>query len=434
MASSNVRVTSSSARKSTAVLGSAACLLAVVVMGVLWVFTRPVVSANPASRIATIDALVHEHTYMIDGSRYKTIDRVVIDGHSYSSKPPVYSTLGAGAYWVLHKATGLSLRSKDGKERKTTLVWLTYIIAGLPFLVLLRYGYGLVCWMTDNEAARMWSFASLGLGQLGLAYSTTVNNHAPASALVVVAFYYAYGMRHGHLDAKRIRNWLYAGLAAGLAPTIDLGAALFSLSTGLYLMSFDWRRTLAAFAVAGLLPLGVQLYLTWQASGSVLPYYLRKELYDYEGSWWRNPKGVDALSEPRLRYFLNATLGHHGLISMTPTLIFSLIVLVKDAIRRERGYFAEALAVSLPLIVMVTYYTLMTKNYGGACAGFRWFLPAVPLTLVFTARWLTETRSRAAFGFFAVCLLISQYHTFSALGDPWVPSRWEAFVGDLLRK
>jgi len=408
--------------------GYAACLVTLAAVGLLLAFTRPVASANPASRIATIDSLVHEHTFVIDNSRYTTIDRVVVDGHSYSSKPPVYSTLGAGVYWVLHEVTGLSLRADESKERDRALIVLTLLIAGLPYLALLLYAYRLICWMTRSEVARAWTFTCLALGQLGLAYSTTVNNHAPASALVVVAFYYAYGLRRGHLPTTRIRFWVYAGLAAGLAPTIDLGAALFSAGTGLYLLSFDWRRTLSAFGVACAIPLALHLGVTWCSSGSMLPIYLRKELYDYDGSWWRNPQGIDALSESRTRYFFNAMLGHHGLLSMTPTLIFSLIVMTRAVVQRDRQCFAEALAVGGPLIVLIVYYVISTDNYGGACAGFRWFMPAVPISLIFTARWLTVTRRRATFGLFVASLLVSQYHAFSSLGDPWIPSSWEEFL------
>jgi len=78
--------------------------------------------------------------------------------------------------------------------------------------------------------------------------------------------------------------------------------------------------------------------------------------------------------------------------------------------------------------VLVVVYTLTTKNYGGNCAGFRWFLPVIPLSLSFVAVWLSNRYMRVSWALFLACLLVSQYHTYAALRDPWDTSGWHRWL------
>src|SRR6187200_3726957 len=70
----------------------------------------PLQSANDRSRWATVWSLVERGTYKIDEIRqhrgWDTIDKVKIGDHFYSSKPPLFSTMVAGGYWVLRNALG----------------------------------------------------------------------------------------------------------------------------------------------------------------------------------------------------------------------------------------------------------------------------------------------------------------------------------------
>ena len=69
---------------------------------------RQLQSANDRSRWCTVWSLVERGTYQIDEidkkSGWTTIDKVLHDGHLYSSKPPLQSTAVAGVYWVLKKS------------------------------------------------------------------------------------------------------------------------------------------------------------------------------------------------------------------------------------------------------------------------------------------------------------------------------------------
>ncbi|MHC4831178.1 MAG: hypothetical protein ACYTFT_12635, partial [Planctomycetota bacterium] len=77
-------------------------LLVMFVLGAL-LFSPIARSPNDQSRICTIQSLVERHTLIIDETVYvDTIDKVRINGHFYSDKPPVAAVLGAIVYYPLY--------------------------------------------------------------------------------------------------------------------------------------------------------------------------------------------------------------------------------------------------------------------------------------------------------------------------------------------
>src|SRR6185295_7369483 len=92
---------------------------------------RPFLSANDRSRWATVRALVEQGTYAIDDivaeRGWDTIDMVKHRGrdgqdHLYSSKPPLFATLMAGEYWLIHRLTGATLASHPYEIGRAMLV------------------------------------------------------------------------------------------------------------------------------------------------------------------------------------------------------------------------------------------------------------------------------------------------------------------------
>ena len=45
-------------------------------------------SGNEASRFATIQAVAEQHTFAIERTNFRTVDKLFFDGHLYSDKPP----------------------------------------------------------------------------------------------------------------------------------------------------------------------------------------------------------------------------------------------------------------------------------------------------------------------------------------------------------
>lgn len=376
-------------------------------------------TANPGSRLATMDALVHDGTFAIDRSVFRdTIDKVFVGGHYYSSKPPVLSTVGAGVYGALHHLTGLSFR---GPTRPQAVWAVTVVLMLGAHLLLLVYGYRLLALWLPSPALVLAGFATLAFAYLGFGYATSINNHTPAAAVSLAAFYYAYLVRSG--GSRAPRHWALAGALAALAPTLDLAAMFVSTAIGVYLLGRDWRAVVRWFAPAALVPLALHFLLTYLVSGSVLPIYLRHELYLYPGSYWNAPVGIDALDEPKHVYLWHMLVGHHGLLAMTPLFVLALVALGRG-LRRGAPRRPEAMVVSASLVALVTFYAVTTKNYGGVCVGFRWLIVIMPFLVLFVGEWLREAHGRVALVVFVVLYGVSQVNAVDALGDPWRRSAW----------
>ena len=114
----------------------------------LWAFLTKVHthSWQEESRMATVQALVEQRTFIIDHTEFnRTGDKVFVNGHFYSDKTPLLSVAAAGVYSVLHHVFGLTLDpaicvpDKDAAAcrafttigaRFTAFYWLTLIFVG----------------------------------------------------------------------------------------------------------------------------------------------------------------------------------------------------------------------------------------------------------------------------------------------------------------
>lgn len=408
----------------------AACV-ALNVAGLLAFAQRRSTSANTDSRLATIEALVDHGTFFIDDSRYaSTLDKVQLNGRFLSSKPPLLPVIGAGFYAAFKAATGKTLATHEAD----TMLFLSLATGVLPYLALLFYAHRFLKAWSPDPSVRALGFAAFSLNFLGLGYSTGLNNHVPAAAAVFISFYYAFLLRRGL--SRSAGHWVACGVLAGMAPTFELWAGVYSLAIAVYLGTRDARRTLLLFLPAAAAPVALSAALTAAATGSIIPVYFRKELYFYRGSFWalagdpslspeqrKQLMGLEAVRDPRPLRYVHFLVGHHGLLSMTPVFFLAAWSLF-SARRPGSPRFPEALVALAPAVFIVAALGWRTYNYGGVAVGFRWMLVGMPPLFLFVASWLEEHRSAAARTLFAVLLLAGAFHSFDALRDPWKHSAW----------
>ena len=193
-------------------------LLLLIVM-VATASTRPG-SWNDASRMATVQSLVESGSFVIDRTAFVgTGDKVLINGHFYSEKPPMPSVLGAAVYLPLHRL-GISLH--EGRSLAYYLVTLLtiklfWLLGALAFYASLRFT-GL-----DPEKRFLASLA-LGIGSLYFSWAVVFNNHALAAACLSIGFYFLLNARHG---APVRRNLGAAGFFLLFAGTADMPTSVF---------------------------------------------------------------------------------------------------------------------------------------------------------------------------------------------------------------
>jgi len=402
-------------------------MLVFCVLGVLVAPALVPLSDNPASRLATIESLVERGTWRIDGSPYlgETSDRVLADGHFYSTKPPVLPLLGAGAYAALRAVAGLTFA-----EDEAAVVWfLRVAIAGLPFLLALAVFGRVAGRRIRSPAAWLAGVGALGPGSLLFGYAAEVNNHVPATALLLLSFAGFLRIQDG--GAPR-RIFLLTGLAASAATVIDLGAAMWSIALGASLLLRRDRLRVGWLLLGAAGPAALHLALTKAVTGSWLPFFSRPELYEYPGSYWNDPKDLDALDEPLPVYAIHSLVGHHGLFAMTPFLLLAvpgLAMLLRGG-RADRATGGTILATALG--TMAVYWTWGPKNYGGWCMGMRWFLVLVPPLGWAALRWVDErSGSRRVLAAAAALAALGLASSLPALFGPFGTSPWNVLLRSL---
>ncbi|HWO10092.1 MAG TPA: hypothetical protein VNN80_11450 [Polyangiaceae bacterium] len=379
-------------------------------------------NANTGSRYATVESLVDYGTYYIDRSRYvRTIDKYSVGEHYISSKPPTLPTLGAGVYWVYQRLTGKTIARYEGDVVRTV----SFCTGGLCHVLFLIYFYRLCRLLFRRRLAVMTAMAGACFAYLGVGYATHINNHSTAAALAVTGLYYAARIR----QQRDVRPWHWplAGFALGVLPAIDLPGLAITGALGLYLLSYDWKKTLLWFAPALLPGLLAHMVLTYQISGSLKPFYFNSELKTYGQFYFRKPSGIDALREPKLTYAFHTLLGHHGLFSMTPLYFFGAYELVRSM--KARRLLAESLVVLGSVLAFMCFFIWRTRNYGGWCVGMRWYVPIMPFLLLYFGIWVDRVRmSRPLWAAVLVAFGVSAFNVQDALSSPFQYSVWHNWL------
>ena len=427
----------------------------------------PMFCANDRSRWCTIRALVEPDMRVIreavlaDGSTRReyvwyAIDRVqnekgwdTIDmvkhllpndpedsqGYLYSSKPPLLVTLMAAPYAVIYNVSGgrLSLGNETYLVVRVLLVLLNLLPLIVAWVVLAR----LVERFGKTDWGRVFTVAAICFGTFLSTFSVTLNNHLPAFVCTSLAIYSAVRL----LDGTRHRWWhaFCVGLFASMLVVCELPGALFAAVLVLYLLVRRPGVTAAITVPICLLMAAAFLGTNYAAHRTVVPPYAFKggenNWYSYtymrEGrlrqSYWDNPVGMDIGEASVERYLMNSTIGHHGIVSLTPLWLLSLLGgacwLVgqrgNDDRRLLRHLAVFALTLSLCIFTFYMQQGQGERNYGGVTSGLRWTFWLVPLwimLLIPAADLLAKYRATRAFG----CLLLAA-SCFSVAYPVWNP-------------
>jgi hypothetical protein len=390
--------------------------------------------ANDTSRWCTVWSLLERGTYVIDDCPWKarTQDKVLRPApfqtvesgkepvkHYYSSKPPLLPTLIAGALYPIRVATGVPLdrvlkqeRSErwvekpvEGAPEKTTMVlekpkepaeWPVYVFYLKPVIVLLNVVplwlmLVLYARLLDRVAEYDWAwFFSLfatALGTLLFAFDSTLNNHTLAASCAFFALYPF--VRIWDDDVRSPWHFAAAGFFAALCACNELPAALFGILLFLLLLVRFPRQTVLYFVPAAAIPCVGFLATQYLAFGQFRPVYeeFGTKSYEYEGSYWNTPLEMDyfnKMPEPYGVYLFHMTLGHHGVFSLTPVFVFSLIGALRLAFGREGKLRALGWLTLILTIALLAFYTWNPKarNYGGSAQGLRWLFWLIPFWLM----------------------------------------------------
>lgn len=387
---------------------------------------EPLQSANDRSRWATVWSLVEEGTYRIDKIRQRpgwdTIDLVRHDGHFYSTKPPVFPTLVAGLYWLEKQALGWTL--DDDVSATTRLLLL--VVNVLPMFVALLLLSRVVRRACDTRFAWALVITTACFGTLLNPFLPVLNNHTPGAVCVIFTLcavipIVTAGDRRGSMFG-------IAGFWAAAACCFELPAAAFGVITFLLLMRADARRTVLWFVPAALIPLTAFFYTNFLVTGGWKPFYAYYGTEKYEfihngiPSYWMNPRGIDRAQDSFLTYFLHCTVGHHGLLSLSPVLLLTVGGWCTGRTWRTPPWrLIHGTGLGLTAVVFAFFMTKTDNyNYGGVSVGLRWMLWLVPFWLLAMIPFLDAWRpGRWGRGVCAVLLTLSVFSAWYPFDSPW---------------
>jgi len=388
--------------------------------------------------MAAVQSLVERGTWAIDGlDLARTGDRILVDGHFYSDKPPVLSLFAAGVYSVLHRSFHLELGAQwcdaDAAPCHCRIFcdqspdWayylLTLILVGLPSAALLALFYHLATLVDLSDAQALLLTAALGFGTPIFPYSTVFNSHVPAAATLLAGFYALIRAREG----GRVSRWLFlAGLLLALASTFDLGVGLFLIAFACWLL---WKVRLRAwpFVFGALIPLALMVLLDYQIVGGPLPPYMFTQGYNYPGSRFLQTIAGNRKPDNYLMYGFRLLFGDHGLFAFTPTLLWAVVAWVRVSsnsaapsvgkLRLRQRVLAAPVGLAVGLFTL--YFVLFTDNFGGAAYGARWYTVFVPLLFFFVAVEWRRMARRRWYILFAALLLVSLVNSYWGALNPW---------------
>ena len=391
-------------------------------------------NTNVGSRYGQVEGLVNHGTYAITKTRYnRTIDKVRLPNGDYiSSKPPLLPTVTAGVYWVYRAVTGYDIRT----DEKKVVLFCNLVMGAFLHVIMLIFWLRLLLLITPKPEVVVLSVAMVAFGFLGMGYAIELNNHSVAACMTTVGFYFAYRIRN-EFDVHP-RHWAFVGLIFGFLPAVDVPSGLVSAAVLVYLLTYDWKQTVKRalpFAIPG--PI-VAATLNYLVTGSILPVQMQPALRRYPGSYWANPKGVDALDEPKYIYGFNVLIGHHGIFSITPALILGWVYAVRTfAAKRAKkamAFMPETTTIAVITAILMAWYIYRTHNYGGNCVGFRWAIAWTPLMFVMVAFYLATTKLQPRHVFYVMAATgITMWHNWQAFWTPWHESKWQRFVAGILK-
>lgn len=377
-------------------------------------------SWNDGSRLATVETLVDQHTWIIDHSSFVqapppagsshpspydpnepglrehgTLDKLHIDGHYYSDKSPVPALLMAGVYQVGQWITGWTAREHPGAFCRA----MTLTSSGLAYVVAVVCIYRLSRMLRLPFLWRLMLTSSFALGTVALRYAEQVNNHilllGVTAVLTLQVAQLAREARFGVVSGKRL---LLLGSLAGLGYTIDLGTGpVIFLSTATFVLNCRmagsgwWVKaretsatrhwppaTLVLFVLSAVPWLVLHHALNYWIGGTFKPANANPRYFIWPGSPFSagNLTGSWVHEGPVsfLLYAASMLLGKRGFLGHNLPLFLclpaSLLLLRRYGQHRRGILWAVGCSAGTWLL-----YAATSNNSSGQCCTIRWFVP-----------------------------------------------------------
>jgi hypothetical protein len=408
------------------------------------------IADDEQARLATVQAIVEQHTLAIEGTAFSsTHDKIAVGAHLYSNQPPMLAVLLSGPYWVIHRLGWSFDRDPE---------WVAYLLTLLGVTLPVALSAGVIYRMGRLFELRRPVRAALGLvvvcGSGLISYATVLNSHASAATLLLSAFACLF---YATLAKSRWRGfgWLgAAGLCAALAACIDPPASIFLVLLFPVIVALRWPAAariagIALYGLGAVGPILLHAKLMKPITGDLKPGLFHPELaanpedatanellptaFRGRSAWSAIRQKLAALSqvsrpaaavvreedddEPvtfwrgvgyRLSRGASIFLGPHGIFSHFPLLIFGIVGMSMVMHRHWPGTTKVlAAATIMGSLTVIGVYAAIRCDLREAMFATRWFVPFLPLVLFWIGAWLRKPHRPAAWGVAGVFLIFS---------------------------
>ena len=157
--------------------------------------------------------------------------------------------------------------------------------------------------------------------------------------------------------------------------------------------------------------------------------------YEFPGSYWSSGQlqGVDRGEASPVFYALHCLVGHHGLFSLTPIWVLTVMGLWFGLTGRDRDWRDLSVMVLLISLVVLAFYLSrpqIDRNYGGVTCCLRWMLWLAPLWLVSmlpAADWSSPSRRACwvSLILLAIGAFSATYSSLNPFSHPWLFEYWQ---------
>ncbi len=352
---------------------------------------------NDASRLATVQSLVEQHTFQIDKTWWflnYTGDKVFIANHFYSDKPLSHAVLASVPYLILHPL-GITIKN----DPKIIIFFTTIFISLLPFLIFFWLFYKLAKnkFLDARKNKKLFLIFCLAVGTILLSYTTVVNNHITAASAIGIALLVLY-----YLPPSKINIFLI-GFCLSLSATFDTGGIFILGFFTLHILYLQIRQkdyhSIVFYFLAALIPLISHSIITIPITGDVFPGSMHSEFFNYPNAPFNSQDLTGAGLAVSgfgnwLNYLFNMLFSQtRGFILHNPILWLGLPLTACLFFKfKEKKKKLFCLATVFSTIGIILYYSLFGTYFGGPNYSIRWFLIFIPAILILIFDWVDSEK------------------------------------------
>jgi hypothetical protein len=387
------------------------------------------ISDSEQAILATVQAIVEQHTLAINETLYSGTHDVIIRSNwrVYSQQSPMMAVMLSGPYWLMHRWNIRLDHDPVLAEYLLTLIGVTLPVALAAGLL---YRMGRLFELRRRYRAALALMVVVGSGWIS--YATVLNAEAAAAALVIAG---AACLVQATLTKHRLIGlaWtLAAGVLVSLAATYEMTALVFLLLMAAVIVVFRWPLTprligVGLYLLGAAAPLALYARLNHSVTGDFKPAFMHPELAldspDLSDSDADDPPAADGSGAVVIAFeqffsgvgrAVTALVGGHGALSHFPVLIMGVLGVTMVMHRHWPAMTKVLAAVTLAAaIVIIIAYAARPWQWKDPMFANRWFVVFMPLMLFWSGAWLRRSHRRSSwiwagslFAFSAIVALV----------------------------